>query len=462
MKKPSAPKPGLNIIIVGYGKVGATLTEQLIKEGHDITLIDKNPEQIATVTNLYDVMGLVGTGASYSVQMEAGIENADLLIAVTDSDELNLLCCTVAKRVGDCAAIARVRNPDYSDEVTYLREKLGLAQIINPDLSAAKEAMHVLYLPTAIEAHSFAHGLAEMIQFKLQENSILNGQDIASLGRSGLSENILICAVERNKEVIIPSGDFRFEAGDKVSFISSQANARLFFKKIGLETNQVRNTMIVGGGKSGYYLAKQLINVGINVKIIEKNHARCEKLSVLLPEAVIINGDGTDVDLLKEEGLEYAQSFVPLTGIDEANIMLTLHAQQVSQAKVVTKINRFNFKSITDQLDLGSVVYPKYITSEAIIAYVRARQASINSNIETLYHLFDSRAEVIEFQVRESSELTETPLMELKLKKNLLVACIFRRGRIYIPTGATTIEVNDTVIIVTTHTGFGDLSDILA
>ena len=462
MKKTSAPKPGLNIIIVGYGKVGATLTEQLIKEGHDITLIDQSPEKIATVTNLYDVMGLVGTGASYSVQMEAGIENTDLLIAVTDSDELNLLCCTVAKRVGDCAAIARVRNPDYSNEIAYLREKLGLARIINPDLSAAKEAMHVLYLPTAMEVHSFAHGLAEMIQFKLQEDNILNGQDIASIGRSGLSENILICAVERNKEVIIPSGDFRFEAGDKISFISSQSNARLFFKKIGLETSQVRNTIIVGGGKSGYYLAKQLINVGINVKIIEQNHRRCEELSMLLPEAVIINGDGTDVDLLKEEGIEYAQSFVPLTGIDEENIMLTLHAQQVSQAKVVTKINRFNFRGIIDQLELGSVVYPKYITSEAIIAYVRARQASINSNIETLYHLFDSRAEAIEFQVRESSEVTGIPLMELKLKKNLLVACILRKGRIHIPTGTTTIEVNDTVIIVTTHTGFGDLSDILS
>lgn len=462
MKKTSAPKPGLNIIIVGCGKVGATLTEQLTKEGHDITLIDCNPEKIEALTNMYDVMGLAGTGASYSVQMEAGIENADLLIAVTDSDELNLLCCTVAKRVGDCAAIARVRNPDYSNEIAYLREKLGLAMIINPDLSAAKEAMHVLYLPTAMEVHSFAHGLAEMVQFKLKEDSSLIGQDLASIGRSGLSENVLICAVERNKEVIIPSGDFCFEAGDIVSFISSQANARIFLKKVGLETNQVRNTIIVGGGKSGYYLAKQLINVGINVKIIEQSHARCEELSMLLPEAVIINGDGTDVELLKEEGLEYAQSFVPLTGIDEENIMLTLHAQQVSQAKVVTKINRFNFKGIIDQLDLGSVVYPRYITSEAIIAYVRARQASIDSNIETLYHLFDSRAEAIEFLVQETSDVTGVPLMDLRLKKNLLVACIIRNGRSFIPNGMATIEIHDTVIIVTTHTGFGDLSDILA
>lgn len=462
MRKKSPVKAGLNIIIVGCGKVGATLTEQLTKEGHDITLIDQDPVKIQDLTNLYDVMGLVGTGASYNVQMEAGIESADLIIAVTDSDELNLLCCTVAKRVGNCAAIARVRNPDYSNEISYLREKLGLAMIINPDLSAAMEAARVLYLPTALEIHSFAHGQAEMVQFKLPEDNILTGQDIASLGRSGLSKNILICAVERGEDVVIPSGDFQFEAGDLVSFISSQVDARIFLKQIGMQTNQVRDTMIVGGGKTAYYLAKRLLAIGVNVKIIEQNRSRCEELSVLLPDAIIINGDGTDIELLKEEGIKYTQSFVPLTGIDEENIMLTLHAQQVSNAKVVTKINRFNFKGIINQLDLGSVVYPRYITSETIIAYVRARHASIGSNIETLYHLFDSRAEAIEFLVRETSGVTGIPLMNLHLKKNLLVAAIIRQGHIIIPSGTDTIEVNDMVVIVTTHTGFGDLQDILA
>lgn len=462
MKKISPVKSGLNIIIVGCGKVGSTLTEQLTKEGHDITLIDQDPVKIQNLTNLYDVMGLVGTGASYSVQMEAGIESADLIIAVTDSDELNLLCCTVAKRVGHCAAIARVRNPDYSDEIAYLREKLGLAMIINPDLSAALEAARVLSLPPALEVHSFAHGQAETVQVKLPDDNILIGQDIASLGRSGLSKNILICAVERNADVTIPSGDFQFAAGDLVYFISSHTDARIFLKKIGLQSNQARNTMIVGGGKTAYYLAKRLLAIGTDVKIIEQNRARCEELSILLPDAIIINGDGTDVDLLKEEGIEYVQSFVPLTGIDEENIMLTLHAQQVSKTKVVTKINRFNFKGIINQLDLGSVVYPKYITSEAIIAYVRAKHASIGSNIETLYHMFDSRAEAIEFHVQETSDATGIPLMNLPLKKNLLVASISRNGKMIIPTGTDTIEVNDRVIIVTTHSGFGDLQDILA
>ncbi|MGN0132153.1 MAG: Trk system potassium transporter TrkA [Lachnospiraceae bacterium] len=453
-------KQGLNIIIVGCGKVGATLIEQLSKEGHDITIIDKNAEKIQSMTNLFDVMGIVGNGASYSVQMEAGIENTDLIIAVTDSDELNLLCCTVAKRVGDCAAIARVRTPDYSKEVSYLREKLGLAMIINPELEAAKEAARILYLPTALEVNSFAHGQAEMIKFKVPEGNILDGMEISYLGRN-IAPNILICAIERDGEVHIPSGDFRMAKGDIISFAASRKVAKSFLEDIGFKTNQVKNTMIIGGGKAAYYLAHQLLNMGISVKIIESDKARCEELSVLLPKAIIINGDGTDEELLKEEGIEYMESFVPLTGIDEENIMLTLHARQVSNAKVITKINRITFKNVISQLDLGSLIYPRYITSEAIIAYVRAKKDSMNSNIETLYHMFDYRAEAIEFRVDEESEVTNISLAELSLKKNLLIAFINRNGSIIIPSGQDCIKVGDTVMIVTTHTGFNDIQDIL-
>ena len=462
MKRNSAPRRGLQIIIVGCGKVGETLTEQLTREGHDITLIDKNATKVHDLTNMYDVMGMVGTGASYSVQMEAGIENADLLIAVTDSDELNLLCCTVAKRVGDCAAIARVRNPDYSEEIPYLREKLGLAMIINPEQAAADEAARLLYLPTALEVHPFAHGQAEMVKFKLPKGNVLDNMTIAELGRNGLSNGILICGVEREGTMVIPDGGYCLKSGDMISFTASQKVAKEFLRKIGLQTNQVRDAMIIGGGKAAYYLAKRLLAVGIEVKLIEKDLARCEELTVLLPGAIIINGDGTDTDLLKEEGIDSIQSFVPLTGIDEENVLLTLHVRSVSQAKVVTKINRINFKSVLNELDLGSVLYPKYITSETIIAYVRARMASLNSNVETLYHLFDSRAEAVEFLVREESPVTGKPLMELKLKSDLLVACIFRQGEIRIPSGTDCIMVGDTVLIVTAHTGLGDLQDILA
>ena len=456
----SKKENGLKIIIVGCGKVGANLVDQLSKEGHDITVIDKKAEKIQDITNIYDVMGLVGNGASYSAQMEAGIEETDLIIAVTDSDELNLLCCTVAKRVGKCAAIARVRTPDYSEETGYLREQLGLALIINPELEAAREVARILYLPTALEVNSFAHGQAELVKFKVPEGNLLNGLSLAYLGKN-ITNDILICAVERNGEVYMPNGDFVLQSGDVVSFVSERHIARDFLKQIGLATRQVKDTMIIGASKAAYYLAKELLNMGISVKIIEKEKENCESLSVKLPKAIIINGDGTDPDILKEEGIETVQSFIPLTGIDEENIMLTLYAKQVSKAKVVTKINRVNYKQVINNLDLGSLVYPKYITSEAIIAYVRAKKNSMGSNIETLYHMFDSRVEAIEFIVEENSKVSGVPIKDLKLKKDVLISFINHNGHIIIPTGNDEIEDGDTVMIVTKNTGFTGIDDIV-
>lgn len=453
-------KQGLNIIIVGCGKVGITLIEQLTREGHDITLIDTNAKKIQEITNLYDIMGTVGNGASYSVQMDAGIQNADLIIAVTESDELNLLCCIVAKQVGNCAAIARVRTPDYSKESGYLREKLGLAMIINPELEAAREIARILYLPTALEINSFAHGQAELVKFKIPKNNVLDGMTIAMLP-DRISTNVLICAIEREGEVYIPSGDFLIHEDDIISFVAPRKSVKSFLEGIGFKTNRVKDTMIIGGSRAAYYLATQLLSMGISVKIIESDKTRCEQLSILLPKAIIINGDGTDEELLREEGIEYVESFVPLTGIDEENILLTLHAKQLSNTKVITKINRINFKNVISSLNLGSVVYPRYITSEAIIAYVRAKKDSMNSNIETLSHMFDHRVEAIEFRVDEPSAVTDIPLKDLSLKKDLLICFISRNGSILIPTGQDCIQVGDTAMIVTTHTGFDDIRDIL-
>ncbi|MBQ8281542.1 MAG: Trk system potassium transporter TrkA [Lachnospiraceae bacterium] len=460
MLRKSSQKHGLNIIIVGCGKVGTTLVEQLIKEGHDITIIDKDADRIQELSNLHDIMGLVGNGASYSVQMEAGIEKTDLIIAVTGSDELNLLCCTVATQVGKCAAIARVRTPDYSKETEYLRTKLGLAMIINPELETAKEAAHILYLPTALEVNSFAHNQAELVKFKIPDGNVADGLSIAEVNRR-IESKFLICAVERNGEVYIPDGDFVLASDDIVSFVASNRESKLFLEAIGFKTNSVKDTMIVGGGNVAYYLAEQLIRRGISVKIIEHDKERCEELSVLLPKAIIINGNGTEQELLKEEGIEYAESFVPLTGVDEENILLTLYANKVSNAKVITKINRLGFRDVIGSLNLGSVLYPKYITAEAIIAYVRAKKDSINKNIETLYHMFDSRVEAIEFRIDKESGVTGIPLKDLSLKKNLLICFINRNGSIIIPSGQDSIQVGDTVMIVTTHLGFSDIQEIL-
>ncbi|MBR6484261.1 MAG: Trk system potassium transporter TrkA [Clostridiales bacterium] len=451
---------GLKIIIVGAGKVGATLVQQLRKEGHDITIVDKSADKVNNLVDNFDIMGIVGNGASYTTQKEAGIDQADLIIAVTQSDELNLLCCTIAKQFSDCASIARVRTPDYSKEVGYLREKLGLARIINPELEAAKEMARILYLPTALEINSFAHGQAEMVKIKIPEGNMIVGKTIAYIGQN-ITNDILICAVEREGKVTIPSGGFELASGDIISFVSTRKAGAYFLSQIGFETKQVKNTMIIGGGRASYYLSDQLIKNGISVKIIEMSRARCDELNTLLPKAIIINGDGTNPDLLKEEGIADVDSFVPLTGIDEQNVMLTLHAKRLSKAKVITKINRTRFNEILYDLDLGSVVYPKFITSETIIAYVRALTATKDSDIETLYHMFDSRAEAIEFKVAEGSGVTGTPLKDLQLKKDLLIAFISHEGKIIIPTGNDVISEGDSIMVVSTSTGFKQISDIL-
>lgn len=451
---------GLNIIIVGCGKVGSTLVSRLCEEGHDITVIDKDKDVVHDICETYDVLGIVGNGSSYKVQMEAGIENANLIISVTDSDELNILCCTMAKKVGKCSTIARVRNPDYSEELHYLREKMELSIILNPELETANEIARLLKFPSALSINAFARGQVEMITFKIPDSNKVCGMHLYELQQE-FPFQVLICAVERDGELTIPNGSFVLKAGDVVSYVSTVKNAHSFFKKIGLKTHRVANSFIVGGGRTSYYLAKQLIDMGIEVKIIERNMARCEELSLLLDKAMIICGDGSDEKLLDREGASRAESFIPLTGMDEENILLTLHAKQSPNTKVITKVNRITFNHVIDSLELGSVVYPKYITAEAIIAYVRAKKNSIGSNVETLYHIFSDRAEAIEFKIQNGSPVVGIPLKDLPLKKNLLVACITRDGRVIIPGGNDVIEVGDRVVVVTMESGFKDVADIL-
>ncbi|MCR4782333.1 MAG: Trk system potassium transporter TrkA [Lachnospiraceae bacterium] len=461
-KKKPEKKP-LKIIIVGCGKVGRTLVDKLNQEGNDITVIDQIPERVEEITNLYDVMGIVGNGASFSIQTEAEIENADLFIAVTDSDELNLLCCTVAKHA-NCSTIARVRKPDYINEAGYLKEQLGLQMIINPDLESATEIAKLFYIPSALEINSFAHGQAELIKIVVEKNGLLDGKTLSEVFTNCKNddEKILVVTVERDGNVIIPNGDFQINADDKVTFVLPKRHRRAFLNRLNIQSVQLKSCMIIGGGITSFYLANQLIHMGLEVKIIESKPDRCRLLSELLPNAIVINGDGTDEILLREEGIDITDGFVALTGIDEQNIFLTMHAKKVSNAKVVTKITRENFKDLIDSMDLGSVIHPRTITSEAIIAYARAKRASLDyNNIETLYHMYDSRVEAIEFKVDSQSLATEKPLKELKLKDGINVAFINRNGRIIIPNGDDKIIVGDSVMIVTTNTGFTTLDDIL-
>ncbi len=454
-------KHGLKIIIVGCGKVGNTLVENLSEEGHDITIIDKNKQRLVAISNLYDVMTIEGNGASFSTQQAAGIDDADLIIAVTNSDELNLLCCTVAKRVGKCAAIARVRTPDYLKEIGFIREQLGLAMIINPEFETAREISDILCLPDALEVNSFANGQVEVIKYKIEEGHVLDGTVISEI-EGKIGSKILICALQRDGEVLIPNGSVRLEKDDIISIVVTRKESRQLFEKLNIKTNKVRNTIIVGGGRTAFYLARFLTAMGVSVEIIESDTARCEELSILLPKATIINGDGTEEETLKEEGIETVESFVPLTGIDEENILLTLYVKQVSKAKVVTKINRLNFMGVVSKLDLGSTIYPRFIVSEAITAYVRAKNNSGNNPVETLYNLYDNRVEALEFKIDRESAVTDKTLMELNLKNDVLITFINRRGQIIIPSGRDSMQVGDTVMVVTKHIGFTNILDILA
>lgn len=450
----------MKIIIVGCGKIGTTLAEQLSSEHHDLVVIDTNPQKIQQLSESIDVMGIVDNGASINVLSDAGIEDAHLLIAVTGSDELNLLCCVIAKKVSKCHTIARVRNPLYNKERNFIRKSLGITMIINPELASAIEISRLLRFPSAIELDTFAKGRVELLKFKLLPEFRLSGMSVMEIVDK-LRCNVLICGVERGEEVFIPSGNFILRDNDLISIMASPKNSTSFFKKVGIHTHQVKNALIVGGGTLGYYLAALLIDLKIKVRIVENNQERCQQLSELLPEATVICGDGTDKKLLLQEGLTQTESFITLTNMDEENIFLSLFAKKNSKAKLITKVNRIAFDDIIDGLDIGSVIYPKYITADYILQYVRAMENSLSSNVETLYHILDNQAEALEFSVKEASSVTDIPLSQLNLKENLLIACINRNGSIQIPRGQDTIQVGDTVIIVTSVKGLRDLKDIL-
>ncbi len=451
----------MNITIIGLGKIGEKLTERLSREKeHNITVIDQNSEVTKSVVNTYDVMGVSGSGASVDTLREAKVEDTDILIAVTGSDELNLLTCLLAKKLGDCKTIARVRNPEYSKEIHHFKEDLGLAMIINPELTAADEIARLLRFPTAVQIDTFAKGRVEILKFKIPSGSPLCDMKLADISQK-LSCDVLVCGVERGEEAFIPGGDFVLKEGDFISIVSSIENASQFIKKIGIKTNKVKDCIIVGGGTTAVYLAHRLIKAGISVKIIENNPARCEFLCDILPKATIINGDGTENRLLLEEGIDKAESFVALTGIDEENVLLSLYAKTKTNGKIITKINRIAYEEVIGNLNLDTIIYPKEITAEYIIRFVRAMNNSIGNNIETLHYILDDKAEALEFRIKEDSPVINKTIESLNLKSGIIIASINRKGKIITPKGKDIIKVGDTVIIVTINTGYNDIQDIL-
>ncbi len=450
----------MDIIIVGCGKVGVALAEVLCEE-HNVTVIDKNESLINAAINDFDIMGIAGNCLQTSVLEEANVDKTNLFIAVTTSDEVNILSCLIAKKMGARHCIARVRSPEFENQLVFMREELGISMMVNPDYNAANEIAKVLRYPEAINIESFAKGKVDLAEIRITSGSILDGVALTQLSRR-LRLDVLICAVQRGDELIIPNGSFVLRAGDKIHMTASHSAMVKFFRSISAayREKRVKSAVLIGGGRVAYHLAQQLIEMGVKVKIIEIDEKRCIELSQRLNKVNISCADGTDHDILEEERVYDADAVVTLTGIDEENILLSLLAKKNGVEKVVTKVNRMSLIQLSDTLSLDSIISPKQITVNQILQYVRAKQNSLGNNVTTLYRLVNNRLEAMEFVVRDHKDYVGVPLKKLKIRSGILIASIARGSELIIPKGDDCIMVNDSVVVVTTNKGFHDLSNI--
>jgi len=451
----------VKIIVTGAGKVGFTVADQLAHEGHDITIIDSNPDKINRASNELDVICIEGNGASIDLLEEAGVRTADMLIAATGQDEINMICCMAARKLGTKYTVARIRNPEYLSQSEFLRETLGLSMAINPDLEAAAEISRILQFPSAARVETFSHGRVDMVTYRIPKDSKLAGMPLRHLSEK-FHAKVLVCAVERGEDVLIPNGKYILHAEDRISIAGSQPELRSFFMNSGAYRKPVSSVIIMGGSRIAIYLTKLLTAAGITVTIIERDLKKCEHLAETLPKARIIQGDGTRRDVLIEEGLTNADAFVALSGYDEDNIIISMYASTLGVGKVVTKVNEEHFSEMLGNTSLDCIVVPKLLVAQQITRYVRAMQNSMGSSVETLYRLVDRRVEALEFIVGESSKCAGRMLKELEIKPDILIASVIRGGKSVIPDGNTEILPGDRAIVVTTNNGLDDLDDILA
>ena len=450
----------MNIVIVGDGKVGATLVEHLSQEGHDVVVIDRDQKIVEQMVNSFDVMGICGNGANCEVQLEAGVDTCDLFIAATSSDELNILSCLMAKKAGAGHTIARVRNPDYLKQISFFKDALGLSMVVNPEYDAANEIAKVLRFPNAINIETFYRGLVDLVELKIDTNNPLCNMQLTDIFNK-FDVKILVCAVQRKNQVIIPRGDFILQAGDKIHVTAPRGVLVSFLKKLKIYKHRTKDIMIIGGGKMGYYLARQLCETGgYNVKIIESNAERCEKLCTLLPDADIIYGDGTDRAVLLEQGLEGQDAFVALTTIDEENIISAMYASSLGVSKTVAKVNRVSYE-VLESIGMDSAVSSKAIAANRIVAFVRALENSgEESSVQTLYKLVGGQVEALEFKITADFSEIDIPLRDLRLKRDTLIACIIRNHKVIYPGGNDCIELGDRVVIVTKSNHISSINEI--
>lgn len=452
----------MKIVIVGDGKVGFTLAKQLDQEGHDVTIIEEKQKVLASTMNLLDVVGVKGNGASYDVQKEANVEEADILIAATSADEMNIICCMIAKKIGAEYTIARIRNPEYIKSLSILKDELGLSMQINPEMAAAREISRALRYSNEVKQSTFAKSRVEMIEFKVKKGNPLVGKTIMDIYRKRKKIQTLFGVIQRDHDIFIPSGSTQIYENDKISMTGSPKHLERFLSSIGIFSREIKDILIVGGGRIAFYLIQSLLETGMNVKIIEKNREKCLKLVEKFPEICVIEGDGTDHELLISESLEKQDAFVALTDNDEENIIISMFASNHGVQKVLPKVNRISLGFLTETLGLNNIITPKNITANQIVQYVRAMQNSVGSNVESLLRILDDRVEILEFRIRENCRFLDRPLKDIHFRKGILIACITHRGISRVANGDSMARLQDTVIVISTIIKLEDINDVLA
>ena len=437
----------MKIIIVGIGKVGYAIAEQMTGENHDLVVIDRNSAVLDHVDSMLDVMCVEGNGASASVLLEAGVREADLLIAVSENDEVNLICCLMAKKLGAKHTVARVRNPEYFRDAPILRREIGLDMIINPENAAAQEISRILRVPSAFSVETFARGLVELIGFQTEEGDSLVGKSLIDYNREN-PNSILMCAAKRGEEVIVPNGSFVPQTGDRVYVIGTPAETTRVLRSMGRAMAPIRRVSILGGSRIAQYLAWVLTDIGTHVTIVEKDEAKCLTLAEKLPKVTVIHGDGTNHDLLESEGIFHCDAFIAVTDRDEENLLMALTAKRYGVKKVVPKMSRMGYLDIVNLTGLDTVISPKAIIASQISSYVRGLANSQGSAVESLHYILGGAIEAVEFTATSATHFLDRPLSDLHFRNGLLVAAIVHNGRMEIPNGHSQIHAGDRVIVV--------------
>ena len=452
----------MRIIVIGAGKVGYTLAEHLTQEEHDVTVIDKSDEVIEHCSGSLDVICLKGNGANAKVLLEAGVDKANIVIASTESDESNMLACLIAKRLGARYTICRIRDPEFNESQTFLQNELGIDVAINPERATALEISRLLRYPFAGSIESFARGLVEMVEFRALEKDRIIGIPMKDLHQKvpGLPR-ILYAMVERNGSVIIPDGNFAILPNDKVFVSGDMVTITEFFRFLGRNNQKVRSVMVLGGGRISYYLSRIVVPMGIHVTLFELNPEKARRLSELLPKVDVVLGDGTDQELLQEQGVSQADAFIALSNRDEENLLTALYASRSGVPKTIAKNSRMTYMEILNDLGLDSVISPPYITTSTILRYVRARENGSGTHVERLYRLIDGNAEALEFIARKGDPYIGIPLKDLTSRKGSLISVIVHQGKIIIPFGNDRIEEGDHVVVISSNPGISDLNEVL-